>query len=683
MSIDLNKHRTFFFLLPIMIFVFMLPGGLAQESIRIMSYNMNNYAVDTLRDTYLRSVIDLIEPDICVGIEIKSSNTWAENFRDNVLNKIGNGTYAMGDYVYAGSNNNAIYYRTDKFTFVSTTKVIGPSGNPKTYEFILKHNSTGEQIIVWGVHFPSGSDDERGAHVDAVRNITDAYAGGVYFIAAGDFNIDDATENSFNALVNSTSSGYFIDPEGYDGSSSWEGNGLLKTHNNDNTIWYRHDMFLNSQSVVNSGGIEYVPGSFEVPGNIDGTSANVPQVYKDASDHLPVYADYYFSSPAPGSIVFTQVGADNNDIIEFITLIRMDLTKLKITNSEINLSGELVNGNGTFDLSDTPWKDIPGGTFVRLGPSISGNDDDPSDRIIQYDGLGPNSVVPNLSTGSSGDQLIAYTGLSSSPYFIAGITWGNDGWATSPSNSFAPGTTSDISLGSLDNYYFNASIGDLDADATRIEVTNISNWAGSDSRFGFQDLTDNIGNGALPVELAFFAAHLNGNNVELRWRTETEVNNYGFNIERAKEKTEWLNIGFVEGHGNSNSPRQYSFTDSDIGLSGNYYYRLKQIDNDGTYEYSNVVSVEVGIPNNFYLSQNYPNPFNPETRIDFTLPEKQLVSLRVYNTLGELVGELVNEEKEAGNYSVTFDASKLPSGIYIYRLQTTSFAANKKMTLLK
>jgi len=186
-----------------------------------------------------------------------------------------------------------------------------------------------------------------------------------------------------------------------------------------------------------------------------------------------------------------------------------------------------------------------------------------------------------------------------------------------------------------------------------------------------------------PVELAFFTGILNGNIVELRWRTETEVNNYGFDVEFTTDNSNWLTIGFVEGHGNSNSPKQYNFIDNDINYSGTYYYRLKQIDNDGTYEYSEVVSIEIGVPNNFYLSQNYPDPFNSATRIDYTLPEKQLVTLRVYNTLGELVGELVNEEKEAGSYSVTFEASNLPSGVYIYRLQTASFAANNKMTLLK
>ncbi len=187
----------------------------------------------------------------------------------------------------------------------------------------------------------------------------------------------------------------------------------------------------------------------------------------------------------------------------------------------------------------------------------------------------------------------------------------------------------------------------------------------------------------LPVELTFFESTLNGNKVELRWRTETEVNNYGFYIERSIENSDWFALGFVEGHGNSNSPKQYTFIDSDINESGNYYYRLKQTDNDGTFEYSDVVTVTVGVPVLYSLSQNYPNPFNPETRIDYTLPEQQNVSLRVYNMLGEMVKELVNEVKPARSYSVTFEASNLPSGIYIYRIQTESFTLNKKMTMMK
>ena len=187
----------------------------------------------------------------------------------------------------------------------------------------------------------------------------------------------------------------------------------------------------------------------------------------------------------------------------------------------------------------------------------------------------------------------------------------------------------------------------------------------------------------LPVELALFTGGLTDNNIQLRWQTETEVNNYGFEVHKAINESEWRNIGFVEGNGNSNSQKHYSFIDKNINQSGIYHYRLKQIDNDGTSEYSNIVNVEVSVPEKFYLSQNYPNPFNPSTKIDFTVPEKQMVSIRVYNTLGELVTELVNEIKETGDYTVIFDGSNLESDVYFYRFESPNFAQSNKMILLK
>ena len=187
----------------------------------------------------------------------------------------------------------------------------------------------------------------------------------------------------------------------------------------------------------------------------------------------------------------------------------------------------------------------------------------------------------------------------------------------------------------------------------------------------------------LPVELVFFTAKLKDKNVELKWRTETEINNYGFDIERSNKKDEWERIAFIEGHSNSYSPKEYNYIDTQLSEAGEYHYRLKQIDNDGTIEYSQIISVNVGVPNHYSLSQNYPNPFNPETRIDFTLPEKQIVVLRVYNMLGEMVKEIINNEKEAGRYSITFNSTGLASGIYIYRLETSGYTASRKMTLLK
>ncbi|MHA2101065.1 MAG: T9SS type A sorting domain-containing protein [Candidatus Kariarchaeaceae archaeon] len=204
-------------------------------------------------------------------------------------------------------------------------------------------------------------------------------------------------------------------------------------------------------------------------------------------------------------------------------------------------------------------------------------------------------------------------------------------------------------------------------------------------------ITENILS-PFPVELSSFKANVNGNDVTLNWRTETEIDNYGFEVERQVGSRQsavgnWEKIGFVNGNGNSNSPIEYQYVDNDISTSGIYHYRLKQLDTDGDYEYSMVITTEIDAPNSFRLSQNYPNPFNPSTRIDFVLPQRETVMLIVYNLLGEFVHELINEKMPAGTHSVLFDvasaAGGLPSGIYIYRLETGSISATKLMTLLK
>ncbi|NNJ51959.1 MAG: T9SS type A sorting domain-containing protein [Ignavibacteriaceae bacterium] len=186
----------------------------------------------------------------------------------------------------------------------------------------------------------------------------------------------------------------------------------------------------------------------------------------------------------------------------------------------------------------------------------------------------------------------------------------------------------------------------------------------------------------LPVELAYFSAVVLDGGVKLEWRTETEVSNYGFEILRSAQNDNWEKIGFVEGHGNSNSPKDYSFIDSEVN-GGKYSYRLKQIDTDGSFEYSKIIEVDLGSPQEFELSQNYPNPFNPATKIRYTLPEAGNVKLVVYNLLGEQVAELINEFKEAGVHTINFNAENLNSGLYIYKIELTGFTAAKKMQLVK
>jgi hypothetical protein len=188
---------------------------------------------------------------------------------------------------------------------------------------------------------------------------------------------------------------------------------------------------------------------------------------------------------------------------------------------------------------------------------------------------------------------------------------------------------------------------------------------------------------AIPVELTSFTATSQFDKIILNWVTATETNNLGFEIDRKQNNSEWEKIGFVDGHGTTTEPKEYSYIDDISTLQGKLLvYRLKQLDFDGSFEYSNVVEVEV-TPIHFELSQNYPNPFNPTTAIRYSVPMEGLVTLKVYNTVGEEVIILANEVKQAGIYEVEFDASNLPSGIYFYKLQASSFVQVKKMILLK
>ena len=190
----------------------------------------------------------------------------------------------------------------------------------------------------------------------------------------------------------------------------------------------------------------------------------------------------------------------------------------------------------------------------------------------------------------------------------------------------------------------------------------------------------------VPVELTGFTAALEGNDVRLNWTTATETNNKGFVIERSDVRDQmsdgWKQIGFVEGNGTTTITHSYSFKDRDL-TEEKYNYRLKQIDFDGSFNYSNTVEVAVTKPAEFSLEQNYPNPFNPSTQIKYNIPGDGFVSLKVFNCLGQQAAVLVNGYMKSGYHVVTFNASELASGVYYYRLNSGNFSEIKKMTLMK
>jgi len=205
----------------------------------------------------------------------------------------------------------------------------------------------------------------------------------------------------------------------------------------------------------------------------------------------------------------------------------------------------------------------------------------------------------------------------------------------------------------------------------------------------------------LPVELISFTAQTEGQTVIVNWRTETEENNYGFEILKRNNNydlkilhmenpEQWASLGFVPGSGYSNSPKSYSFSDLNPG-GGILYYCLKQIDTDGQFEFSDVISIyknsESVLTSDFILEQNYPNPFNPFTTIKIVLPADCQVELTVHSVTGEKVADLANGFFAAGHHIFELNASSLTSGVYFYLLSAKSFGESysqtKKLVILR
>jgi photosystem II stability/assembly factor-like uncharacterized protein len=186
----------------------------------------------------------------------------------------------------------------------------------------------------------------------------------------------------------------------------------------------------------------------------------------------------------------------------------------------------------------------------------------------------------------------------------------------------------------------------------------------------------------LPVELTSFTAQAQYQAVILDWVTATELNNLGFEVQRKVAEGDFATVGFVKGEGTTTNQNEYSYVDKNL-VDGKYFYRLKQLDFNGEYDYSKTLEVDVKLLDNFVLEQNYPNPFNPTTTIGYVLQEKTNTKLSLINVIGEEVAILVNEEQDKGYHKVDLNASNLPSGVYLYKLQAGNFTETKKLMLLK
>jgi subtilisin family serine protease len=315
-----------------------------------------------------------------------------------------------------------------------------------------------------------------------------------------------------------------------------------------------------------------------------------------------------------------------------------------------------------------------------------------SSRGPRIDGLvKPNITAPGSAIISMRDRDVLFTPNN---FWVDndGIVGGNANYYVMQGTSMAtPITAGAVALlmqkypGLTPLQIYNAIKDNALSDSFTGSVPN-NTWG-----YGKLDIYEAAMEDPLPVELESFSAVRIGSMVKLNWSTSTEINNYGFEIERGNlislGNKIWNNIGFVEGNGNSNSLKNYSFEDKNL-FADKYVYRLKQIDNDGQYEYSNEVEIDLGIPSKFELMQNYPNPFNPITKINFSLPIAKFVSIKIFNSVGELVKTLSEKDMTEGYHSIEWDATndygnKLSSGMYLYRIQAGNFVETKKMILLK
>lgn len=186
-----------------------------------------------------------------------------------------------------------------------------------------------------------------------------------------------------------------------------------------------------------------------------------------------------------------------------------------------------------------------------------------------------------------------------------------------------------------------------------------------------------------PVELTSFSGYAAGNTVRLSWKTATEVNNLGFDVERKNPQGKFERIGFVEGAGNSNSPNSYTFEDNSISIPGRYAYRLKQNDFNGDYKYSNIIYIDINLPLVTKLHNNYPNPFNPVTKIKFEISASEKVNMKLFDSVGREVVELFNDYFNPGYHFLDISLQDFASGIYYLVMQAGEFTDSKKLVFIK
>ncbi len=506
----------------------------------------------------------------------------------------------------------------------------------------IKYNSTG--VEQWAARYNSPSNEQDIAFALTLDDLGNVYVTGQSGHPALNSNIATIKYNSDGVVQWVTE---------FDGTGNWDtGNDLVVDQSGNvyvtgffSVAW--GTAYLNFITLkYNSAGVqqwaqgyngtgnnsdEAVAIDLDASGNIYITGFSTGTVYDIATiKYNPSGVQQWlqiYSSSSPSVDVPIDMVVDDAGNVYITGAVTFNIGTLKYSTDGNLQWDEIYNFSGNFDAGNSIAIDVLGDVYVT-GVSQSG-------------GLESTSDYATIKYTSSGNQV-----------WVERYNGSANNW--DEPNSIA-----------LDN-------------AGNVYVTGFST---TNTNYDFT--TIKYSQEVIPVELISFTANTtNDGDVVLQWSTSTETNNLMFEIERRVESREYFTIGFVEGSGTTTELKEYSFIDQSVE-PGKYFYRLKQIDFNGAYEYSNEIEVDVKGIFSFALEQNYPNPFNPSTTISFAIGNSSFVTLKVHDVLGNEVATLVNEEKHVGLYEINFDASALSSGIYYYQMQAGDFIQTKKLVVMK
>jgi hypothetical protein len=479
---------------------------------------------------------------------------------------------------------------------------------------------------------------------------------GTLVMGAGILSSLDTTKNTFEI-----SSGGILHIGSPDGITTTGATGNIRVNGTRNYNWFAKYIYNGTSAQVTGNGLPPNVSDLVVS-NPNGVTLTNGLIVTDSLFMISgnIYTDtktLTLQNTKPGSLVYT-TGLINGKFARSIANGYAGYT-FPLGNSNFNRTASITfstqpTSNGIVTAQYLSGNQ--GGNLIPLTDSGSYNVDTYSqDGVWQFSYTGPSNPVYSINLTADG---------------IAGVN--------TPSALRIINRTSAASSWALSGTHSNGSNSPFKANRNGLTFSALMQFAiGGNS-------VENPLDGTLPVELVSFVSSLaNGKDVKLNWITSSEMNNAGFEIQRKDNNSEFKKIGFVKGNNNTNSNSYYSFEDKNL-TTGKYSYRLKQIDNNGNFEYFSLSNtVEIGTPSKYNLSQNYPNPFNPVTKISYTIAMAGQVTLKVYDMTGKEIKTLVNEVKSPGFYTVDFSGANLASGIYLYKISAGNYSETKKMSLIK